>query len=114
MGFIQELKEKSGGLDLRSHYVKSWDKTVYFKPISPAETNRVTAMSLAGESMAAMWSRYVVMKALDENKVRLFVNDDLKTLMELPYQSEIEELYLKMREVVTVAGAEEDFTINQG
>jgi hypothetical protein len=111
MSFIGELQSKAGLQALKSHYVPSWVKTIFFKPISPAETNRIVAMGKPTDSNAALWCRYVVMKSLDEDKVRIFTNDDFQALMELPYQHEIEELYLKMKEVASVEDAGDDFMI---
>ncbi|NMW18031.1 MAG: hypothetical protein HKK66_03195 [Chlorobiaceae bacterium] len=112
MGFIDQLRVIDTALvkNKQSHYVQAWDKTIYFVPLSPNETNKVVTQGSSGESNAAMWTRYVIMKALDSDGARLFSNDDFQALLEFHFQNEVEELYNKMKAIKTVDEAKQDFT----
>lgn len=106
MPFIDELKKKASSLPLKSHDVKDWDRTVYFKPVTPHETALVKSQLADDDPAIYFVVGLVVLKALDENGKRLFKNEHAKELRRMPYQQALTELAAKMQERVTVEEAE--------
>lgn len=110
MAFIDDLRGIEKVLPLRDHFVPSWNKRVYFLPLSVKESESAKALMGDSESTAAMWAAYIVVKALDANRVRLFTNDQYQELSDLHFQAELEELYREIKKTKTVDEAVEGFT----
>ena len=111
MAFIDDLRGIEKVIPLRDHFVKSWNRKVYFLPLSAKESESAKALMGTAESTASMWAAYVVVKALDENRARLFTNDQYQAVVDLHFQSELEELYTAIKKVKSTDEAVEAFTV---
>jgi hypothetical protein len=110
MAFIDDLRGIEKVIPLRYHTVKSWNKKVYFLPLSGKESEAAKVLMGDNEASASMWAAYVVVKALDANKVRLFTNEQYPEVNEMHFQLEFEEIYKEMQKTKSIDEAVDDFT----
>jgi len=110
MAFIDDLRGIEKVIPLRFHFVKSWKKNVYFLPLSGKESENAKALMGDNEASASMWAAFAVVKALDENRKRLFTNEQYPEVNEMHFQGEFEELYKEIQKTKSVDDAVEDFT----
>ncbi len=110
MAFLDDLMGLEKVIPVRSHFVKSWSRKVFFLPLAVKESEMAKVLMGDAESSASMWAAYVVVKALDENLVRLFSNDQYEAVKELHFQAEFEGLFVEMRKPVEVDTAVAAFT----
>jgi hypothetical protein len=110
MAFIDDLRGIEKVIPLRDHFIKSWNRKVYFLPLSGKESEAAKALMGVNEATASMWAAFVVIKALDENRKRLFLNEHYQEVNEMHFQAEFEELYKEIQKTKSVADAVEAFT----
>ncbi len=100
--FAQEQNAAYVSAPLSSVFVAEWrgGMNVYFKQLTPNELSIVKAITGENDSEYAM--NLVILKALDENKERLFENKDADVLRHWPAQFVFNDIAVKMQSRATL------------
>jgi len=115
MNHLSELQKLSASIGMQWVQPAGFPFRVYYKPLSPAESEMMHTLRGDDQSMAALWAASLTIKALTEQGLRMFRNESYGDIKELRFQSQMREIYEAMaKPSVTVAEAKEAFTETQG
>lgn len=105
---LEKIEAAEAAITIQKHTMECWGIDVYFYPTKPSETALIRKIVTDSDPLIYWSVETVLLKALNENGVRIYSNACREKLRNTNFQAEVNELAVKMQAKVTVEEAEKN------
>jgi hypothetical protein len=107
---LTELQAISAKIPMRSYVSKVLNRTYYYFPTKPEESEIIRKLRADDTTQASVWTATFCIKALDSSGKQIFTPEDYPGLMALKLQTEYGRFFEETDKVTSVGDAVEAFT----